>query len=152
MTDPISFPSATPRYALPLLFAGQAQKEFYVNEAHALCDVLLHPACEGEAAEPPANPVEGESWLVASGAGGEWVGADGKLAARQAGNWLFVAPREGMRLFDRATGQVLLFRNGWRRPLAPAVPSGGAITDAEARAAIAELISVLTQAGILPSN
>jgi hypothetical protein len=131
--------------------AGQSQKEFYVNEAHALADTLLHRACEGEAVDPPASPVEGECWLVASGATGEWAGEDGKLAARQAGNWLLIAPRDGMRLFDRATGQVLLYRNGWQRPVAPAEPSGGTVVDAEARTAIAELISALSEAGVLPS-
>jgi hypothetical protein len=150
MTDPISFPSATPRYFLPLLFAGQSQKEFYVNEAHALADALLHAACEGEAVDPPANPAEGECWLVASGATGEWAGEDGTLAARQAGNWLFIAPNDGMRLFDRATGQVLLYRNGWQRPVAPAEPSGGTVVDAEARTAIAELVAALIDAGVLP--
>lgn len=151
MTDPISFPSATPRHSLPLLFAGQSQKEFYVNEAHALCDALLHAACEGEAVAPPASPAEGECWLVASGASGEWAGEDGKLAARQAGNWLFIAPGDGMRLFDRATGQILLYRAGWQRPAAPAEPNGGSVIDTEARTAIAELISSLSEAGVLPS-
>ena len=151
MTEPISFPSATPRFALPLLFAGQAQKEFSVNEAHALTDALLHAACDGEAADPPAAPVEGEAWLVAPGATGDWAGQDGKLAARQAGNWLFAAPTEGMRLFDRSTGQVLLYRGGWQRPAAPSAPSGGAVVDVEARAAIAGLLSALAEAGVFPS-
>jgi hypothetical protein len=150
MTDPISFPSATPRFSLPLLFAGQAQKEFTVNEAHALCDALLHAACEGAAAAPPPDPADGDTWLVASGATGEWAGQDGAIAARQGGNWLFVAPLEGMRLFDGATGQVLLYRSGWQRPAAPVAPSGGVVIDAEARAAIAELISALSDAGVLP--
>jgi hypothetical protein len=152
MTDPISFTSATPRFALPLLFAGQAQKEFYLNEAHALADALLHAACEGETAEPPVSPAEGEAWLVASGASGEWTGQDGKVASYQAGNWLFAAPNDGMRLFDRATGQMLLHRGSWVRAAAPSSPVGGAVIDVEARAAIADLIAALADAGVFPAS
>ena len=152
MTDPISYTSVTPRFRLPLLFAGQAQKEFYVNEAHALTDALLHATCEGEAAAPPAVPAEGGTWLVASGASGTWTGEDGKLAAFQSGTWLFVAPHDGVRLFDRSTGQFLLYNGGWQRPAAPAEPSGGATVDAEARAAISRLIEALVGAGIFPST
>ena len=152
MTDPISFTPATPRFALPLLFAGQSQKEFYVNEAHALTDALLHAACEGETADPPPAPIEGEAWLVASGAAGEWAGQDGKLASRQSGNWLFTAPGDGMRLFDRSTGQIIFYRDGWQRAAAHAPGSGGSIVDAEARAAVADLVAALVDAGIFPSS
>src|SRR5690606_18685268 len=100
MSDPIVFTTTTARFGLPLLFAGQAQKEFYVNEAHALTDALLHAACEGEGAAPPASPAAGETWLVAAGATGDWAGQDDALAAFQSGSWLFVQPKEGMRLFD----------------------------------------------------
>ena len=151
MTDPISFPSATPRFAIPLLFAGQSQKEFYVNEAHALTDALLHAACEGEATDPPAAPADGEAWLVGTAATGAWAGEDGKLASYQSGNWLFAAPNDGMRLFDRSTGQLLLFRAGWQRPTTPSGPTGGTTIDAEARTVLADLISALMQAGVLAS-
>jgi hypothetical protein len=152
MTDPVSFTSATPRFSLPLLFSGQAQKEFYVNEAHALADALLHAACEGEAADPPATPAEGQAWLVADSATGAWTGMDGKLASYQAGNWLFAAPNDGMRLFDRSTGQFIFFHGGWQRPVTPAGASGGTTVDSEARAAIADLVSALTQAGIFAAS
>ncbi len=152
MTDPISFPSATPRFALPLLFAGQSQKEFYVNEAHALTDTLLHAACEGESGSPPVAPGEGEAWIVAAGATGEWAAQDGKLAARQSGNWLFAAPSNGMRVFDRSSGQMLLYRDGWQRPTAPAAPSTGSVVDSEARAALADLLAALAQAGIFAGD
>ena len=152
MTNPVSFTSTTPRYFLPLLFSGQAQKEFYVNEAHALTDALLHAACDGEAVDPPPSPAEGEAWLVGAGATGAWAAQDGKLASFQAGNWLFAVPNDGMRLFDRSTGQILLYRSGWQRPASPAEPSGGTTIDAEARAAIAGLITALTQAGIFASG
>jgi hypothetical protein len=113
---------------------------------------LLHAACEGEAADPPSTPVEGEAWLVASGATGEWTGEDGKLASRQSGNWLFTAPGDGMRLFDRSTGQTILYRGGWQRPAAPSPASGGSVIDVEARAAVADLIAALANAGIFPAS
>lgn len=89
---------------------------------------------------------------MAAGATGEWEGEDGKLAAFQSGTWLFVEPNDGIRLFDRATGQFLLYRGGWQRPTAPAEPDGGTTVDAEARAAIAGLIAALAEAGVFPSS
>lgn len=151
MTDPISFPSATPRLALPLLFAGQAQKEFTVNQAQARIDALLHPAIEGEANDPPASPAEGECWLAGTAPTGAWDAHAGELACYEAGTWIFVTPRDGMRLLDRSNGQVKLYRAGWSAPAAPAAPAGGTTVDAEARTAIADLITVMSEAGILPA-
>ncbi|MFA9200662.1 MAG: DUF2793 domain-containing protein [Cypionkella sp.] len=150
MSDPLTFPSTTPRHALPLLFAGQAQKELFVNAALALCDVLLAPAVEGETSAPPASPAEGACWLVGPAASGDFAGREGQLACRQAGQWLFVPPRDGMRVLDRPSGQHVLYRGGWRRQVAVPVPSGGATIDQEARAAIGALIGALAGSGILP--
>ena len=148
MADPIVFDTATPRFALPLLFAGQAQKEAFVNEAHALADALVHCAIEGESAAPPATPTDGTAWLVAARGTGDWTGHDGKLAMRQSGNWLFVAPRDGMRLLDRSTGQDRRFLAGWQAPAAPLEPSGGSVVDSEARVAIVALVEALRTAGV----
>lgn len=150
MPDPMTFDSTSPRFALPLLFAGQAQKEAFVNEAHALADALLHCAIEGQAAAPPATPVEGTNWLVAAAPTGAWAGQQGKLACRQAGNWLFVAPRDGMRLLDRSTGQEKHYFAGWKVPVAPAAVTGGSTIDAQARQAIADLVAELRIAGVFP--
>jgi len=152
MTDPIAFDAATPRFSLPLLFAGQAQKEAWVNEAHALADALLHPAIEGEAAVPPDSPDEGTAWLVGATPGGAWTGQAGRLAFRQAGNWLFASPRDGMEVLNRSTGQRLLYRGGWQAPSVPPSPVGGTTVDQNARAAIAQIVQILRTAGILPAN
>lgn len=150
MTDPILFDSASARFSLPLLFAGQSQKEVFVNEAHALTDALLHCAIEGEAGTPPATPANGECWLVSDAATGAWAGSDGMLACRQSGNWLFVAPRDGMRVLDRSTGQERRFFGGWLVASMPLEPVGGSIVDAEARDAILELVAALRVAGVFP--
>lgn len=128
--------------------AGQAQKEFFVNEAHARTDALLHCAIEDVADGPPSDPAEGACWLVGDTPTGAWSGHSGQLACRQLGNWLFVPPRDGLVLLNRANGQRMLFRGTWRAPAAPAVPTGGTTVDGEIRAAFAALIAALGDAGI----
>lgn len=133
------------------MLAGQAQKEAFVNEAHALADALLHCAIEGEASAPPATPAEGENWLVGPSPTGAWQGQAGAIACRQGGNWLFVTPRDGMRLLDRSTGQDRRYRAGWQAPTVPSEPTGGTTVDAEARAALVALVGRLREAGVFPA-
>jgi hypothetical protein len=152
MATPIIFDSRSARFELPFLFAGQSQKEGFVNECTARTDALLHCAIEGEAAAPPALPADGTSWLVGAGASGDWTGQAGKIAARQSGNWLFFAPRDGMRLLNRATGQEIRYHGSWKIAARPALPTGGTTIDTEARAAISTLIASLTVAGVIPAT
>lgn len=152
MTDPLTFPSTTPRCNLPFLYVGQSQKEVTVNTAHALIDILLHPAVEGEANVPPADPGEGQCWLVGADPSGSFAGFANALAGFVSGTWIFAPPTEGMRLYDRAAGQFVIYSNGWRRSSAPELPSGGSTVDREARDTIATLIQALREAGIFPAG
>jgi hypothetical protein len=152
MSDPVVFTSVTPRHQIPLLFSGQSQKELTVNEAHARTDALIHAAVEGEATAPPSSPDDGECWLVGTGATGAWSGEDGKLACFELGNWLFIAPRDGMTILDRSTGQRVRYFGGWQSPEPPAAPTGGATADTEARAAIVGLIDALRIAGVFAAE
>jgi hypothetical protein len=150
MSDPLTFENASPRFALPFLYSGQAQKEFYVNEAFAIADAVLHCAIEGTSTTAPATPVDGENWCIATGATGDWAGHVGKIACRQSADWLYVTPKDGMRVFDRSTGRSWLYFAGWKIPSAISAPTGGSTVDSEARSAVTQLINALKVAGILP--
>ncbi len=149
MTDPI-FETSSPRFGLPLLFAGQAQKEGHVNEALARLDTLLHLVLEAQLAAPPTSPQNGQCWLVGSNATGAWSGKSGQIACLCSGNWLFAQPRDGMIALNREAGQLVRFAGGWHQASRPTTPSGGTTVDSQARSAIAEVVAALTTAGILP--
>lgn len=151
MPDLLSFPDATPRHGLPFLFAGQSQKEMFVNEALARIDLLVHACVVDEASQPPSSPEPGQCWLVGAGATGSWSGATGHVAGWSGDAWQFAAPRPGMAIWNSSARQRLFHDGSWRRPASPATPTGGTTVDSEARAAIAALIASLGQAGILPS-
>jgi hypothetical protein len=151
MTYPL-YDLRTARHDLPLLFAGQSQKETYVNELAARVDALLHLAIEAEMATPPTTAIDGQSWLIGASPTGEWAGQSGKIAARASGNWLFLQPDAGMILLNKATGQQVRYLSGWQAPAKPALPIGGTNIDTEARAAIAAIVAALATAGIVPPN
>lgn len=90
------------RFALPLLVAGQGQKDVTHNEALVLIDMLLHPSVESRVlAAPPADKTVGQSWLVPLGATDVWMGRDNNLVAWTEGGWRYVPAREGMTLWVR---------------------------------------------------
>jgi len=149
MTDPLTFLSVTPRLTLPLLFAGQSQKEVTVNEALTLTDLLLHGSIEGSLAAPPAAPVAGQAWLVAGSPTGDWSGHAGAIAGWSEGGWRFVTPQRGMRLYDKSVASFRLFDGGWQVFQKPADPSGGTVVDVQARTAISQLISALVSSGTI---
>lgn len=115
-------------------------------------DTLLFPAVEGETSLAPTSPVEGEAWLVAIGATGDWAGRDHSIAISVAGSWNFLQPDNGMILYDRAAGQTVRFVNSWIRASEPTLPTVGSVIDREARAAIAQIVHVLRVSAALPSN
>ncbi|WP_176596100.1 MULTISPECIES: DUF2793 domain-containing protein [Sphingobium] len=161
---------ATIRWALPQLFAGQAQKELFHNEALTRIDMLLHGAVESaDEGTPPASPTIGACWIVAADASGAWEGQEGAMACWTEGGWRFAAPRAGLSLWVVDRGHAMrhdgvdwqdcsarddgLYVDGARvvgaRMAAIAAPSGGATVDAEARSALSAILAVLRAHGLI---
>lgn len=160
----------TPRFGLPFIFPGQAQKELFHNEALTRIDLALHPAVEeAPTAVPPADPAVGRCWIVAAAAGGDWEGRDGMLAMWSEGGWRFLSPPPGLVAWNKAASLPLLWDGSrWREgtllcsalavngvqvvgPRQPGVPSpsGGTIIDEQARAAINALTAALMSHGLI---
>lgn len=164
--------STTPRLALPLLAAGQAQKEMSHNEALVRVDLCLHGrAVAAEAEIPPEDPAPGQCWILGSDPEGEWAGHAGEVAGWTEGGWRFLTPCEGMRLWLGADAGFALFSDGnWGfgeahgrliveglqvvgpRVEAIAEPSGGTVVDAEARATILAVLNAMRAHGLVDTD
>jgi hypothetical protein len=159
----------TARFALPLIAAGQAQKELFHNEALARIEALLAPVVEAISQDdPPATPAPGQCWIVGATPNGEWAGAARAIAAWTDGGWRFVAPVIAATVWSRADNLFARFDgSNWiigeipaarimiggvqvvgKQQSAIPAPSGGAVIDIEARNAVAAIVAVLKSHGL----
>lgn len=141
----------TPRLGLPLLAAGQAQKEITHNEALVLIDSLIGAVVEGAGtAAPPTDPAVGQCWAVGDAPTGGWAGMAGSLACWTAGGWRFCTVPEGypVRL---AGGGAIVRRtaSGWVSTSTVAAPSGGTTIDVECRAVLEQLRVAMAANGLI---
>ncbi|UZK68671.1 DUF2793 domain-containing protein [Sphingomonas sp. S1-29] len=161
---------STDRLGLPLLHAGQAQKEITHNEAVVLLDIIVAAAVVAVGTQvPPADPAPGECWIVGSGASGAWAGNDGSLAGWTINGWRFAAAREGMRAWSIADASEVVYRGGiWvvgevtgaalridgqqvvggRQPAIES-PVGGETIDLQARVAVESMLAALRAHGLI---
>lgn len=102
--------TTTPNLVLPYLAAGQAQKHVTLNESLRMLDAIVQLSVTSRVlAAPPANPAEGERYIVAAGGAGVWSGHAGKIAAFQDGGWMLYAPKEGWLAWVRDEDKLCAF-------------------------------------------
>lgn len=158
------------RFGLPLLAAGQAQKEIFHNEALTILETLVQPVAQtlGDN-DPPATPQEGESWIVGASPTGAWAGQAGAVGTWTSGGWRFITPLNGMAMWVEDQGVPARYSAGaWQPGIiratalliegaqvvgsqqpAIAAPEGGAIVDTQARAAISAMLTALRAHGLI---
>ncbi|MBB5716594.1 DUF2793 domain-containing protein [Sphingomonas aerophila] len=162
--------NVTARLGLPMLEAGQAQKELTHNEALATIDLAVWSSVEGaERNDPPAEPTAGKCWLVGSAPTGAWSGMTDAIAGWTAGGWRFILPVDGMSVWD--SGRKLTWRwsgAAWKpgevtgtrlilggtqvvgaQGTAIAAPAGGNVADTEARLAVVSILAALRLHGLI---
>lgn len=143
------FPTTTRQLGLPLLFVGQSQKEFFVNQSLGVLDALAHRVVEASLTTPPADPSDGACFRILAPATGEWTGHEDSIAVRIGGDWHFVTPSPGALIHDLSQKCCLYFDNVWHSSTLSANATGGANIDAEARALLAQVIDALGKLGLV---
>lgn len=158
------------RLALPLLAAGQAEKELAHNEALLRLDIAAQPAVESaDLNTPPSTPTAGRCWIVATGGSGSWTGRDGAIAGWTDNGWRFVQPGPGWRAWIADREHIMRYDGtGWideearrdgyfvageqvlaAQQAAIGNPTGGVTSDGEARAAITSILAALRAHGLI---
>lgn len=158
------------RWGLPLLDAGQAQKEVFHNEALTLLDFLVHGGVVAAGLNtPPTTPGEGQAWIVGAAPDDAWTGRANQIAGWTAGGWRFLAPREGTSVWCEARGTLARWRAGvWEygqmraervlvngvavigsQQAAIAEPTGGTTVDVRARTTMNQILAALRAHGLI---
>ena len=102
----------TPNLTLPFLLPAQAQKHVTVNESLAAIDALLMGAVvRADLNDPPVTPESGSAFIVSELPTGAWENKSGSLAVWTDDAWTFYSPREGWRIWDQQSEQLLVFQS-----------------------------------------
>jgi hypothetical protein len=102
--------SESPNLRLPYLLPSQAQKHVTHNEALRTLDAVVQVGVATRSlAAPPAAPGEGDRYIVAAGASGEWAGAGNSVAAFVDGAWMLHSPRIGWLAWVADESRLLVF-------------------------------------------
>lgn len=157
----------TARFELPLLVAGQAQKEIFHNEALERIATCIGASVTGPAsATPPDTPSVGDCFLVGTGASAAWTGKDNAVAAFREGGWRFISPCEGFSVWVQSRSTFAVFRGGaWEygalrgdriivdgtqvvgsQQSSIPTPAAGSNIDVEARVALGQILGALRTA------
>ena len=161
---------ATPRLSLPMLVPGQAQKELFHNEALARLDAIVAAAVEEPPRnDPPASVENGACYIIGSSPVDEWSQYADHLAAFGSAGWRYVAPAPGLSVWIKTSANFATYGpSGWEigtvrasrlivegeqvvgpRAAPIADPAGGLTVDAEARAALGQVLAALRQHGLI---
>jgi len=90
----------SPNLGMPFLEEGQGNADITHNEALLILDTMVQTrVIDKDLTAPPGSPSEGDRYIVAAVATGDWTGNEDKIAFFFGGIWKFITPLEGWRAF-----------------------------------------------------
>jgi hypothetical protein len=101
--------TTTPHLNLPMMLASQADKHVVFNEAMIQLDALIHVHWLDILDAPPANPEQGDGFLVGTTPTGTFVGKAGYLATWRGDGWDFARPQKGWLGWSAVEGALFVY-------------------------------------------
>lgn len=116
----------TPILGLPEMGSAQTQKYVTFNQSMRRLDALTNLTVFNRTTKtPPASPSEGDRYIVAATATGDWAGQENKVAFYSGSAWLFLSPSEGWVGYDQTTNEIIYYNStSWLAFSQSAVSSG----------------------------
>ncbi len=146
--------STSHHLSLPYILPAQAQKHVTHNEAISALDTLVMLSVTSRSLEtPPPDPEEGERYIVAAAATGDWAAHEGCISSRQSGSWELFSPNIGWRCWCADEARLLVWDGtAWRDPVSHGLGTlehlgVNATADDHNRLAVAAEGTLLTHAG-----
>ena len=100
--------------SLPYLLASQAQKHVTFNELVNKIDALLMLSVLSMAkTAPPDTPAEGQRYIIAANATGDWAGNSGQIAVYQNLSWIYINPQKGFIVYVEDENKSYLYNGTW---------------------------------------
>lgn len=88
----------TPKFNTP--FEGNSGYKDAFNDALKVIDALIHPlVLDKDLTTPPGGESEGDAYIVAATATGDWAGYESYVAVYYYGTWYFVPPWKGLTVY-----------------------------------------------------
>lgn len=106
----------TPNLGLNVIDEGQSGAHILLNENLRTLDALIGcTVITYQDTAPPASPSNGDAYIPASGATGDWSGHDNEIAYYHDG-WSFHTPNDGWIVFSSLESHMFCYvTNAWVR-------------------------------------
>ena len=101
----------TANLGLPYIYTDQAQKEVTINESLTTIDAILNNgAISISETTPPITAIDGEVYIIPSGATGIWSGQQNKIAHYNSNfGWRYISPNEGVTIWVNDEDKLYTF-------------------------------------------
>ena len=145
--------ATTAQLSLTKLVEGQASAEVTINDALNKLDATIQLSVKDrDLTAPPGSPAEGDRYIVAASATGDWSGQDKNVAVYLTG-WTFITAKEGFRAWvDDENRFVTYDGSAWVIRTSSEIAADASGTQAGGTPITTEVVLLSTVGGTKPSE